>query len=82
MFLKNTISFVKQGEIITADDIFGILKGGGVGPTVAVMGELDSVIVPGHPHADPETNRVNLLPQLFLLGNDYVNMARTLENRF
>ena len=34
----------------------GILEGGGVGPTVGVMGELDSVIVPGHPHADPETS--------------------------
>jgi amidohydrolase len=31
------------------------LTGGGPGPRVAVMGELDSLIVPGHPHADPNT---------------------------
>ena len=31
------------------------IQGGGSGPTVAVMGELDSLIVPGHPHADPGT---------------------------
>ena len=31
------------------------LDGAGAGPTVAIMGELDSLIVPGHPHADPET---------------------------
>ena len=29
---------------------------GGDGPTVAVMGELDSLIVPGHPGAAPGTN--------------------------
>ena len=33
----------------------GIAPGGGEGPTVAVFGELDSLIVPGHPKADPET---------------------------
>ena len=32
------------------------LSGGSSGPTVAVMGELDSLIVLGHPHGDPETN--------------------------
>jgi metal-dependent amidase/aminoacylase/carboxypeptidase family protein len=32
------------------------LEGGSPGPTVAVMGELDSLIVLGHPHADPVTN--------------------------
>lgn len=31
------------------------LKGGAPGPRVAVMGELDSLIVPGHPFADPNT---------------------------
>ena len=31
------------------------LDGAGAGPKVAIMGELDSLIVPGHPHADPET---------------------------
>ena len=34
----------------------GVLKGGSSGPSVAVIGELDSLIVPGHPHADPATN--------------------------
>jgi amidohydrolase len=32
------------------------LSGGAPGPTVAVMGELDSLIVLGHPHADQETD--------------------------
>ena len=34
----------------------GDLHGGVDGPTVAVMGELDSLKVLGHPHADPETS--------------------------
>lgn len=33
----------------------GDLQGGTEGPTIAVMGELDSLKVLGHPHADPET---------------------------
>lgn len=33
----------------------GIVNGGNEGPTVAVLGELDSLIVPNHPEADPET---------------------------
>ena len=33
----------------------GYLRGGQAGPTVAVIGELDSLRVEGHPHADPET---------------------------
>ncbi|MBL7165864.1 MAG: amidohydrolase [Dehalococcoidales bacterium] len=33
----------------------GIVPGGREGPTVAVLGELDSLIVPGHPNADPVT---------------------------
>jgi amidohydrolase len=35
--------------------IKGYIRGGTPGPTVAVIGELDSLRVPGHPHADPET---------------------------
>ena len=31
------------------------LKGESAGPTVALFGELDSLIVNDHPHADPET---------------------------
>jgi metal-dependent amidase/aminoacylase/carboxypeptidase family protein len=33
----------------------GILKGGRPGPTVALIGELDSLLVSDHPQADPET---------------------------
>ena len=33
----------------------GALDGGAPGPTLAVMGELDSLRVVGHPHADPVT---------------------------
>ena len=34
----------------------GVLECGIPGPTVAVIGELDSLKVLGHPHADPETS--------------------------
>ena len=37
----------------------GMLTGGKSGPTVGVFGELDSLIVPGHPFADPETHAVH-----------------------
>ena len=33
----------------------GELQGGSQGPSVALMGELDSLIVSSHPHADPTT---------------------------
>ena len=33
----------------------GYIRGGTPGPTVAVLGELDSLRVPGHPHANPDT---------------------------
>ena len=33
----------------------GLIEGGRPGPTVAVIGELDSLRVLDHPHADPET---------------------------
>ena len=32
-----------------------VAGGGGPGPRVAILGELDSLIVAGHPHADPDT---------------------------
>ncbi len=35
--------------------IKGYIRGGKPGPTVAVLGELDSLRVPGHPHANPDT---------------------------
>ena len=43
----------KDGIGITG--LRGDLKGGTEGPTIAVMGELDSLKVLGHPHADGET---------------------------
>ena len=33
----------------------GYLNGGSEGPTVAIIGELDSLRVPGHPDADPDS---------------------------
>jgi amidohydrolase len=40
---------------IAMTGIKGYIRGGKPGPTVAVIGELDSLRVPGHPHADPDT---------------------------
>jgi amidohydrolase len=44
---------IEEGIALTG--MKGMLRGGSSGPTVAVIGELDSLIVPHHPHADPET---------------------------
>ncbi len=43
----------KTGIAITG--VKGRVAGGTAGPNIAVMGELDSLIVPGHPNADGET---------------------------
>ena len=43
----------QEGIAITG--LKGELKGGSVGPSVALIGELDSLIVQDHPHADSET---------------------------
>ncbi len=44
----------RQGLALTG--VKGWLEGGaGPGPTVAIIGELDSLRVPDHPHADPYT---------------------------
>ncbi len=40
---------------IALTGIKGYIRGDRPGPTVAVIGELDSLRVPGHPHADPKT---------------------------
>ena len=40
---------------IAVTGVKAMLDGGMDGPTVAVMGELDSVVCSEHPHADPET---------------------------
>ena len=44
---------IKQGLALTG--IRGELVGGSEGPTVALFGELDSLIVRDHPHADSKT---------------------------
>ena len=44
----------REGLAITG--VKGDLAGGTPGPSVAVLGELDSLIVSDHPHADPGTN--------------------------
>ena len=46
---------IKHESGIALTGIKGYLRGSRPGPTVAVMGELDSVKVLGHPHTDPET---------------------------
>ena len=56
-----TAEKLRQLGIVLQDGIAitglkGVLSGGAPGPTVAVMGELDSHIVRGHPHADGETS--------------------------
>ena len=43
----------RDGLAITG--VKGVVQGGSDGPTVAVLGELDSLIVPDHPKADPQT---------------------------
>ena len=44
---------IKQGLALTG--VRGELVGGSEGPTVALFGELDSLIVHDHPHADSQT---------------------------
>ena len=49
-------------ELHMAEDITGFyttLDTGRPGPTVLVLGELDSIICPGHPESDPETGAVH-----------------------
>jgi amidohydrolase len=47
---------IPYDEGIALTGLKGMLDTGNPGPTVAVMGELDSLKVLGHPHADPETS--------------------------
>ncbi|MBI2886590.1 MAG: amidohydrolase [Chloroflexi bacterium] len=46
---------VQHDTGIALTGIKGKLWGGALGPTVAIMGELDSLRVPDHPKADPQT---------------------------
>ena len=43
----------RDGLAITG--VKGVVRGGDDGPTVGILGELDSLIVPDHPKADPQT---------------------------
>src|SRR5687767_3576446 len=43
----------REGVAVTG--VIARVRGGTPGPTVAVMGELDALPVPGHPLADPVT---------------------------
>ncbi|MBI2935743.1 MAG: amidohydrolase [Chloroflexi bacterium] len=47
---------IPHQEGIAITGVKGVLSAGSPGPTVAVLGELDSLIVLGHPRADPLTN--------------------------
>jgi amidohydrolase len=42
-------------ERLAITGVKAVLRGGRPGPTVALMGELDALLVPDHPRADPET---------------------------
>jgi len=44
---------VETGLALTG--VRGVLHGARPGPTVALMGELDAVVVPDHPRSDPDT---------------------------
>jgi len=46
---------IPHRDHIAVTGVKGILSADMEGPTVAVLGELDSLIVPGHPDADPDT---------------------------
>ncbi|MCP4753550.1 MAG: amidohydrolase [Proteobacteria bacterium] len=52
--LMNELSIPHQTELAITG-VKGVLEGGKPGPTVALVGELDSLLVGDHPMADPET---------------------------
>ncbi|MCS7207353.1 MAG: amidohydrolase [Dehalococcoidia bacterium] len=52
-FMRSVGLAPKTGIALTG--LKAVVTGGSPGPTVAVMGELDSLIVPQHPKADPQT---------------------------
>ncbi|MBQ9099551.1 MAG: amidohydrolase [Clostridia bacterium] len=56
-------AFVALGyEIVKAEGITGfytVLDTGREGPEVLILGELDSIICPGHPESDPKTGAVH-----------------------
>lgn len=46
---------IEHRDGLAVTGVKGMVNGGNEGPSVAVLGELDSLIVPIHPEADPET---------------------------
>ena len=61
----------------------GILDSGKPGPTVAVMGELDSLKVLGHPHADPDTTAAHACGRfLFGIWKGWKRKRHRLETAF
>ena len=46
---------IEHNNGIALTGVKGYLRGGAKGPTVAILGELDALTVPDHPHADPHT---------------------------
>lgn len=57
----------RDGLAVTG--VRGVVQGGSAGPTVAVLGELDSVIVRDHPDADPETGAVHACGHHLQIGH-------------
>jgi amidohydrolase len=50
--------------------IKGVVNGkAGEGPTIAVIGELDSMVVPGHPEEDPATHAAHACGHHIQIGN-------------
>jgi len=50
---------LKYQSKLALTGVKGKLIGGGEGPTIAVLGELDAILVPNHPDADPTTGAVH-----------------------
>ena len=46
---------VQHENGIAITGLKGRIRGGSTGPTLAIIGEMDALRVPGHPHADPRT---------------------------
>lgn len=59
---------IKFQEGIAITGLKGILDTGRPGPTVAIIGELDSHIVRGHPNADPQTDAAHACAHHTQLG--------------
>lgn len=69
----------KQGLAITG--LKGQIKGGGgAGPSVAVIGELDGLPVPDHPFADPKTGAAHACGHAAQLGMMLGTIAGLLDS--